>query len=152
MSQRSLVPLDGSPTAELALAEALALAQLPDSAIILLEVIPVIRDVITSEGAMITIDQQWDIRCARARAYLGAVLKRPEWQNVRAEFAVETGDPAEVILDFAVRYEIDRIIISTHGGHVRTGIYRWVHGTVARQVLEAADRTVVLVRAKAPEA
>jgi nucleotide-binding universal stress UspA family protein len=147
MSQRILVPLDGSPLAELALNEALTLAQLPDSKVVLLRVIPSIEDVI-SDGETFTIDQQWENRAGRARDYLGGICERPQWQKVKHEVAVELGDPANVILDFAQRHAIDRIILCTHG---RTGISRWVHGSVARKVLEAADRTVVLVRAGLPQ-
>jgi nucleotide-binding universal stress UspA family protein len=147
MSRRILVPLDGSPLAELALSEALILAALPDSRVILLQVIPPIEDVI-SDGEAITIDQQWDIRQARAREYLKAVSERPEWQKVRSETAVEMGNPAHVILDFAQKHNVDRIVIATHG---RTGISRWVYGSVASKVLEAADTTVVLVRAGSPQ-
>jgi nucleotide-binding universal stress UspA family protein len=147
MSQRILAPLDGSPLAELALTEALALAVLPGSTVVLLQVIPRIEDVIT-DCEIITIDEQWDIRRARAREYLKAVSERPEWQKVKTEIAVETGDAARVILDFATKHNIDRIVIATHG---RTGISRWVYGSVAAKVLEAADRTVVLVRAGLPK-
>jgi nucleotide-binding universal stress UspA family protein len=144
MSQRILVPLDGSPLAELALNEARALAELADSTVYLLLVVPPIEDVI-SDGETFTIDQQWDVRKGRAHDYLRAVCRRPQWQKVKSEIAVETGDPAQVILDFAEKNAIDRIVMSTHG---RTGVSRWVHGSVARKVLEAADRTVVLVRAR----
>jgi nucleotide-binding universal stress UspA family protein len=147
MSQRILVPLDGSPLAELALSEALTLAQLPDSKVVLLRVIPSIEDVI-SDGETFTIDQQWENRAGRARDYLRDICERPQWQKVKHEVAVELGDPANVILDFAQRNAIDRIILCTHG---RTGVSRWVHGSVARKVLEAADRTVVLVRAGLPK-
>ncbi len=143
MSQRILVPLDGSPLAELALSEALTLAQLPDSKVVLLRVIPSIEDVI-SDGETFTIDQQWENRAGRARDYLRGICERPQWQKVKHEVAVELGEPANVILDFAQRNAIDRIILCTHG---RTGVGRWVYGSVARKVLEAADRTVVLVRA-----
>ncbi len=143
MSQTILVPLDGSPVAELALHEARGLAEIPDSKVILLQVIPPIEDVI-SAGEIITIDQQWETRRARAREYLRALSGRQEWRKVQTEVAVETGNPAEVILDVAKKHNVDRIVIATHG---RTGISRWVYGSVASKVLEAADRTVVLVRA-----
>jgi len=148
MSQRILVPLDGSPLAELALNEALALSELADSKVILLQVIPPIEEVI-SGPVVITVDEQWEIRRRSARDYLSAITKRPEWRKLRSEVAVEMGDPAQVILDFSQKNKIDRIVISTHG---RTGISRWVHGSIARKVLEAADRTVVLVRAGKPKA
>jgi nucleotide-binding universal stress UspA family protein len=147
MSQRILVPLDGSPLAELALSEALTLAQLPDSQVLLLRVIPSIEDVI-SDGETFTIDQQCENRAGHARDYLRGICERPRWREVKHEVAVELGDPANVILDFAQRNAIDRIILCTHG---RTGVSRWVHGSVARKVLEAADRTVVLVRAGLPK-
>ena len=146
MSQRILVPLDGSPLAELALPEALALANLPESRVTLLHVIPPIEDVI-SDGEVITIDQQWENRRFHAIRYLESIRTRPDWTNVKVGVAVEMGNPAEVILDFARKHKIDRIVMSTHG---RTGINRWVYGSVADKVLRAADRTVVLVRAGSP--
>jgi len=145
MSQRILVPLDGSPLAELALNEALALAELPDSTVIFLHVVPQIEDVISGGGEIITIDQQWEIRKGHAYDYLRAISQRAEWQQVKRESVVQLGDPAQVILDFARQHDIDRIIVCTHG---RTGLSRWVYGSIARKVLEAADRTVVLVRAR----
>src|SRR5271165_4583520 len=130
MSQRILVPLDGSPLAELALSEALDLAQLPDSKVFLLRVIASIEDVI-SDGETFTLDQQWENRAGRARDYLRGICERPHWQKMKHEVAVELGDPATVILDFAQSNAIDRIILCTHG---RTGVSRWVHGSVARKV------------------
>jgi nucleotide-binding universal stress UspA family protein len=147
MSQRILVPLDGSPLAERALDEALTLAQLPDSKVVLLRVIASIDEVI-SDGETFSIDQQWENRAGFARDYLSGICQRPAWQKVKHEVAVEQGDPANVILEFAQRNAIDRIILCTHG---RAGVSRWVHGSVARKILEAADRTVVLVRAGLPK-
>jgi nucleotide-binding universal stress UspA family protein len=72
MSQRILVPPDGSTLAELALSEALTLAQLPDSKVVLLRVIPPIEAVI-SDGETFTIDQQWERRAGRARDYLRGI-------------------------------------------------------------------------------
>ena len=142
MAQNILVPLDGSPLAEIALKEALALADLPDSKVILLHVIPTIEDVI-SDGEEITIDQQWESRRIHALRYLNGICGRPEWKGVKAETAVETGKPAETILNFARSHHVKRIVMTTHG---RTGVNRWVFGSVADKVLRAADRTVVLVR------
>jgi nucleotide-binding universal stress UspA family protein len=146
LSQRILVPLDGSPLAEFALPEALALAKLPESRVTLLHVIPPIEDVI-SDGEVITIDQQWENRRIHAMRYLERICARTDWKNVKVAVAVEMGIPAEVILNFARKNKIDRIVMTTHG---RTGINRWVYGSVADKVLRAADRTVVLVRAGSP--
>ena len=72
MPQCILVPLDGSPLAELALPEALALAKLPESKVILLQVISSIDDVL-SDGEAIAIDQQWETRKIRALRYLKSI-------------------------------------------------------------------------------
>lgn len=143
MSQTILVPLDGSPLAEMALWDARALAQLPDSKVILLHVIPPIEDVIT-DGEVIAIDQQWENRRIHAVRYLENVCVGPGWKGVKTQVVVEMGNPADVILDFGRKHKVNWIVMSTHG---RTGINRWVYGSVANKVLEAADRTVVLVRA-----
>jgi len=144
--QRILVPLDGSRLAELALPEALTLARLPESEITLLQVVPPIEEVIT-DGEEFAIDQQWERRKISAQRYLSGICTLPEWLDLHAQVAVEMGRPAETILDFAQRHDIDRIVMASHG---RTGLGRWVYGSVADKVLRAADRTVVLVRAGRP--
>jgi hypothetical protein len=57
--QRILVPLDGSPLAELALTEAVALSKLPNTEVILLQVVPPIEEVIMIGLQQIALDQQW---------------------------------------------------------------------------------------------
>ena len=138
-----LVPLDGSPLAELALREAAGLSKLPNTEVTLLEVIPPIEDVIAMGPHEIAIDEQWELQRADALRYLRCIANRPEWQGVPVKTVVEMGPPAETILAFAEKNGIGRIVMSTHG---RTGLGRWVFGSVADKVLRAASTTVVLVR------
>jgi len=140
------VTLDGLELAELALNEALTLAKLPGSQVTLLQVVPPIEDVV-SDGEEFAIDQQWERRKLSAFRYLNGICARPEWRGMRAQVAVEMGNPAETILEFAQTHHIDRIVMASHG---RTGLGRWVYGSVADKVLRGADRTVVLVRAGRP--
>ena len=142
-AQRILVPLDGSPLAELALAEALALSKLPNTEVTLLQAVPPIEEVITVGLQQITLDQQWDLQEQQALGYLRSICGRSEWHGVQINVAVEMGRPAETILAFAEKHGFDRIVMSTHG---RTGLGRWVFGSVADKVLRAANTTVVLVR------
>jgi nucleotide-binding universal stress UspA family protein len=139
-----LIPLDGSEVAESALAEALRLARALKGEVIFLQVIPPPEDVIRHGAMVISIDEQWEALKARALQYLNSVRSRHEWREIETQVAVEMGNPAEVILDYCQKGQIDRIIMATHG---RTGIKRWVLGSVADKILRAADRTVVLVRA-----
>jgi nucleotide-binding universal stress UspA family protein len=46
-------------------------------------------------------------------------------------------------LDYARSKRVDLIVLSTHG---RTGLKRWVFGSVAEKVLRGAGQTVLLVR------
>jgi nucleotide-binding universal stress UspA family protein len=139
-----VVPLDGSELAESALNEALTLGKALDAEVILLQVIPVADDVIRQGATVISIDEQWQTHKERALLYLNGVRNRPEWRRLNVRVVVEMGNPAETILDYCRDHGIDRIVMATHG---RTGMSRWVFGSVAEKVLRAADRTVVLVRA-----
>jgi len=139
-----LVPLDGSELAERALSEAFTLGKALNAEVILLQVVPVADDVIRQGANAIWIDEQWQARKDRALQYLTGIRNRPEWKGVATRIAVEMGNPAETILDFCQQQGVDRIVMATHG---RTGMSRWVLGSVAEKVLRAADRTVVLIRA-----
>jgi nucleotide-binding universal stress UspA family protein len=54
------------------------------------------------------------------------------------------GKVAESIADYATKNGVDLIIIATHG---RSGVSRWVWGSVADRVLRSACVPVLMVRA-----
>jgi len=58
------------------------------------------------------------------------------------------GLPGETIIDYARRHPIDLIVMATHG---RSGLQRWVYGSVADKVLRGADLPVLLVRAQSKQ-
>jgi nucleotide-binding universal stress UspA family protein len=59
--------------------------------------------------------------------------------------SVRIGKPAEVIIDAAATHRDTLIAMATHG---RSGIRRWLLGSVAEKVLHGADNDVLLIRAK----
>lgn len=61
---------------------------------------------------------------------------------------VEIGDPAAMIADLAERRSADAIVMSTHG---RSGLSRWLFGSVTQKVLAAAVCPVYVVPAKGSE-
>ena len=138
-----LVPLDGSPLAEIAIPEARQLAKALDSKVVLLQVVASVEEVIESGTMRIAVDEIWSSQRDAALRYLHGLQTR-EFAGLRTEVMVEQGSPAETILDVARTRNVDRIVMATHG---RTGMTRWVFGSVAEKVLRAADRVVVLVRA-----
>jgi nucleotide-binding universal stress UspA family protein len=143
-----LVPLDGSVFAEGALEEAAELAKGLHAGVTLLRVIEPVEDIIQSGTMKIAIDEIWAAQRDHAMKYLNEVAQRPVWQDVKPTAVVEMGSPAETILEVARRRDISRIVMTTHG---RTGLRRWVLGSVAEKIVRAADRTVVLVRGAATE-
>jgi nucleotide-binding universal stress UspA family protein len=66
-----------------------------------------------------------------------------EQQNIPVQTVVQLGSPAAAIIDYADESDIDLIVMSTHG---RTGVARWVYGSVADRVLRGASCPVLLVR------
>jgi nucleotide-binding universal stress UspA family protein len=63
--------------------------------------------------------------------------------GLRVDCAVEVGKPAEVIADRAATDIATLIAIGTHG---RSGVQRWLLGSVADKVLHAARNPLLLVR------
>lgn len=55
---------------------------------------------------------------------------------------VEVGEPAHTILQVASELDVDLIIMSTHG---RSGVSRWLFGSVTGRVLSMAPRPVLIV-------
>jgi nucleotide-binding universal stress UspA family protein len=56
---------------------------------------------------------------------------------------VRTGQAAEEILRYAEQEGIDLIVMGTHG---RTGLNRWLLGSVAQKVIQCAPCPVLIVR------
>jgi len=140
-----LVPLDGSELAETALNDAVGVAEATHADITLLHVIPTIEEVLGNDtGHPIYIDQQWASKRATAVDYLAKVRKRLDCNEVEIHPAVEMGSAPEIIISYAHDHPVDLIVMATHG---RSGLKRWVYGSVADKVLRGADLPVLLIRA-----
>ena len=144
MYKRMLVPLDGSELAEIALNYVKKLAYRLGIEVILLHVCsPDERELAPLHRAYI--EKAADIiRCQPEEARQTTGTKSKDWTvNVHGELAMG-GSPAEEILRYADKNDIDLILMATHG---RSGISRWAMGSVAYKVLRASIVPVWLVRA-----
>ena len=137
-----LVPLDGSPLADEALAHALAVF---DCRLTVLNVVTPL-DTGMSEGGILELDEQ---RQAAARERANQLIDRAESQAAATgrpiETAVMAGDPAETILSFVEERDVDHIVMGGHGGQ-RRPITRRLLGTVATAVVGRSSVTVTVVR------
>ncbi|WP_193308761.1 universal stress protein [Halorubrum halophilum] len=137
-----LVPLDGSPLADEALAEAL---ELFDCRITVLNVVTPI-DAGMIEGGVLDGDE--DRRQAardRADRLVDRALERAADADREIETAVQTGDPAETIIEYVADRDVDHVVMGGHSGE-RGTIARRLLGTVATSVVGKAPVTVTVVR------
>lgn len=149
--EKILVPLDGSDLAEQALPYARVLAQKFGGRLTLLWVLqPPPLMPVTEFGVLPVHDEALLERAEeQANDYLGRLRDQLDEEGISARVAV-TKSPAvaEAIVDFAAQGDFDLIVKTTHG---RSGISRWVFGSVAAKVLEQAPCPVFLVRVKPEE-
>ncbi|WP_410510142.1 universal stress protein [Methanosarcina hadiensis] len=68
--------------------------------------------------------------------------------NVRVESIVLRGNPADEIISFAERKDIDLIVMGTQG---RTGIKKFLLGSVAENVVRHSKKSVLVVRGETAE-
>ena len=146
MYKRVLLPLDGSAVAEEALPHAVAQAERFGAELILLRVVepfPYVRGL--SHANLVQIreqTQEW------AREYLDGLAKIPRQQGISVQKATVEGQANAAILQFAEANQVDLIVICTRG---RSGVSRWLMGSVADRVVRGASIPVLLVRAAQEE-
>lgn len=143
--KKIMVPLDGSTLAAQALPHALALVELHQAELILFRVVQEAHFVeeFVTEGK-IQVDQRQEHWLNEATTALGELAADLKLRQLKVTPVVEVGLPAEAIIDYARQHEVSLIVMSTHG---RTGLARWVYGSVADKVLRGAPCPVLLVRA-----
>ncbi|MFW6112346.1 MAG: universal stress protein [Chloroflexota bacterium] len=140
MYKRILVPLDGSETAECILPHVREAAKRYEvEEVILLRVVEYVpvwhvewMDPTGWEKAEEEVARQYISR-------VGSQL-RSEGLNVREEVLV--GNTAASILDFSTENAVDLIALATHG---RTGINRWLLGSVADRVFRLCRIPMLMV-------
>ena len=81
---------------------------------------------------------------AAAENYLGQLVNRTKYDGITIQSEVMAGRAADSIADYATKNAVDLITIATHG---RSGVSRWVWGSVADRVLRSACVPVLMVRA-----
>lgn len=145
MLKRVLVPLDGSSLAELAIEPALHLVQQTDGTVYLMRV-----PVYTDSGAQTNAEYHRDWAADNAMpeyedaaAYLRDTRNNVLRPGVTVKTTVGEGDHVDAIINTAVTKDVDLIAMATHA---RTGLTRWLLGSVAGKVIRRAQSPVLLIR------
>jgi nucleotide-binding universal stress UspA family protein len=83
-----------------------------------------------------------------ARDYLDQIVGRLKHKSIDIHAEVLVGNVAESLADFSAKKDFDLILIATHG---RSGVNRWVRGSIADKVLRSSNIPVLMVRAPGSE-
>ena len=144
--KRVLIPLDGSKLGEAAIPRVEALAKSLDIELVLLHVSEpvIIADVPGLASITIPRSKEEASRMASASDYLNNCETTLREEGLSVSIELRSGSAADQIIDYAEAEGIDLIAMSTHG---RSGIGRWVFGSVADKVLHAGNTPLLLVRA-----
>jgi len=142
-THKILAPLDGSDIGEAALPYAETIATNSRASVSLLQVISppgtVEANLLGGPDWRKFVKAMHDA----GENYLKSVAERLSGRGVKVTYEVATGDPADKIVEYAEDKGINLIAMSTHG---RTGVARWVLGSVADKVLHGARIPILLVR------
>lgn len=165
-----LYPTDGSAGSEAAAAHVRELAAAFDATVHVLHVVDTREGGLGLSGAFLDEERTGMSGESAEGGYLGGHEERPDADDIDdrltehvAELmgastespdgidvvtAVVTGTPHTEILEYADEHDIDLIVMGTHG---RTGVERYLLGSVTEKVVRIADPPVVTVRADEEE-
>lgn len=144
------ITLDGSELSERALAPGLELAQRLHASVTLLRCVPFVThnnsldEVERGLGRRLqqdAIDEAAAYLAARSASY--AQSERVTRSGVEIKTEVRVGPAADNICEFVETYGTDLVVMATHG---RTGVQRWVYGSVTEKVLHSVKTSLLVVR------
>jgi nucleotide-binding universal stress UspA family protein len=144
--QRILVPLDGSRPGEAVLPWAKELVRRTKAKLFLLHVILSPNNLTGVANYAISFEEQLiETLRKQGREYISGVAAGLEREKLDLNYDLITGMPAETIIDYAKKNDMDLIAMSTHG---RTGVGRFVLGSIADKVVHISEVPVLLIRAR----
>lgn len=146
MYKKILVPIDGSPTADRGLNEAIRLAKNQRAAMRLLHVVDGMILAPYAETAMYNKDLQQALE-EQGRDVLKRAKAEVRKQGVRVNTVLHTGlaPVAKIIVQQAKAWRADVIVLGTHG---RRGFQRLVMGSDAESVVRSSPVPVLLVSSR----
>ena len=143
--RKIMVATDGSELVKKAVATAIEISKLENAKLYAVHVIP-LDDYYSS--IPLAIDAEWieameehlRIEGKEAVAYVENAGREA---NVEVESVILEGSPANDIVDYAEKNDIDLIVMGSHG---KTGIQRFLIGSVAENVVRHSKKPVLVVK------
>jgi nucleotide-binding universal stress UspA family protein len=157
MYDHILFPTDGSDGSEAAIAHVREMAEAFDATVHVLHVVDTRQFTLGMGGNYIsgpkgyakdrpsTEDRMRELE-ERARPYVEELAA--DFDGIDTVSAVRAGNPHKVILEYIDENDIDLVVMGTEG---RTGVERYLLGSVSEKVVRLSDPPVVTVRADESE-
>ena len=147
MYQRILVPVDGSPTSQRGLAEAIALAGVTGARLRLINVVDTMVFAMEADTFAGSASDMIPLMREGGQKILAIAQGQVDAAGVAVDTVLRDGFAGRVcdlVVDEATAWSAELIVIGTHG---RRGAGRWLLGSDAEQILRMAPVPVLLVRA-----
>jgi nucleotide-binding universal stress UspA family protein len=154
MYRKILIPLDGSELAECVLPHLDTIIK--GCGVEELVLIRVVEPVSLPVGTLTdggTVFTEGDAEKARknldnrseteARDYLARMAERLQKAGINVQSVVLKGKAADELVDYIKESDADLTVIASHG---RSGIGRWIYGSVAERLLRSVCMPILMVR------
>ena len=151
MYQRILVPVDGSPTSNAGLAEAIKLAKLTGARVRVLHVVDETAFLMSGDSFTPMSGDVFTLLKEAGQAVLEAAREQVNAAGIAVDAALFDGFRgrlSERVAEQVKEWGADVIVVGTHG---RRGVGRMLMGSDAEQIVRTATVPVLLVRGTAPE-
>lgn len=132
-----LIPTDGSETADIAADRAIQIGAATGAAVHIVHVVDL--TVVPDEPDGVILDAME----AEGQQAVNRIIGRAEAAGIHAvEASVLSGTPAKAIVDYTTARDVDLVVMGTHG---RSGLQRYLLGSVTEKVVRLADMPVLSV-------
>lgn len=144
MFESVLIPTDGSERSERAARHALALAGAYDASVHVLSVVE--TSALEMEPPVDTTEAQTTLE-KRAEASIESIERLVDDPTLDVVTSIREGNPTDVVLQYTAEFDIDLIAMGTHG---RTGVSRFLLGSVTEEIVRDATTPVLVARVEDP--
>ena len=148
MYQRILVPVDGSPTSQQGLTEAIQLAKLTGGQLRLLHMVDELSIVMGMSDYAPPPKDFFALMHESGQKVLDEAREQAVREGVAADVVLNenySGRLADLVVEQALAWPADLVVLGTHG---RRGIGRFLMGSDAEQIVHIAPVPVLLVRSR----
>jgi len=141
-----IVPLDGSPLAELVLPHVTAMAKEMDLAVVLVRAYSNTTEAYSTEGHMPDIERLLESLKEEVKDYLEKKVQQLRDDGInKVSYVLAEGEAAGKIIDLARETPENLVAMCTHG---RSGVGRWFLGSVTDRVVRHSGDPVLVIRAE----